>query len=158
MVEREVPFIQIYHGGYENNWDQHGDLVGGHTNNCYETDQPIAGLLTDLKQRGLLDSTLVIWGGEFGRAPVSQDNDGRDHNPYGFTMWMAGGGVKRGYNHGETDEFGYLPIQGAVSMPDLHATVLHLMGINEEHLTYQFGGREQTATNGLGHVVKDVIA
>ncbi|MCP4945596.1 MAG: DUF1501 domain-containing protein [Planctomycetaceae bacterium] len=158
MVEREVPFIQIYHGGYENNWDQHGDLAGGHKDNCYETDQPIAGLLTDLKQRGLLDSTLVIWGGEFGRAPVSQDKDGRDHNPYGFTMWMAGGGVKRGYQHGETDEFGYLPINGAVSMPDLHATVLHLMGINEENLTYQFGGRKQTATNGLGHAVHEIIA
>ena len=158
MVEREVPFIQIYHGGYENNWDQHGDLEGGHRDNCEETDQPIAGLLTDLKQRGLLDSTLVIWGGEFGRAPVSQDNDGRDHNPYGFTMWMAGGGVKHGYSHGETDEFGYLPVQGAVTMPDLHATILHLMGINEEELTYQFGGREQTPTNGLGHVVHDVIA
>ena len=158
MVEREVPFIQIYHGGYENNWDQHGDLVNGHTRNCYETDQPIAGLLTDLKQRGLLDSTLVIWGGEFGRAPVSQDKDGRDHNPYGFTMWMAGGGVKRGFRYGETDEFGYLPIEGAVSMPDLHATVLHLMGIDEESLTYQFGGREQTATNGLGRVVHELIS
>jgi len=158
MVEQEVPFIQIYHGGYENNWDQHGDLVTGHAKNCYETDQPIAALLADLKQRGLLDSTLVIWGGEFGRAPVSQDKDGRDHNPYGFTMWMAGGGVKRGFRYGETDEFGYLPIQDSVSMPDLHATVLHLMGIDEERLTYQFGGREQTATNGLGRVVHEIIS
>lgn len=158
LVEREVPFIQIYHGGYENNWDQHGGLESGHTNNCYETDKPIAGLLSDLKQRNLLDSTLVIWGGEFGRAPVSQDVDGRDHNPYGFTMWMAGGGVKGGYSYGETDEFGYQGVSGQVSMHDFHATVLHLMGMEAEQLTFQFGGREQTPTNALGSVVHDIIA
>jgi hypothetical protein len=158
LVERDVPFIQIYHGGYENNWDQHGGLKDGHSNNCYETDQPISGLLADLKQRGLLDSTLVIWGGEFGRAPVSQDVDGRDHNPYGFTMWMAGGGVKSGFSYGETDDFGYQGIENQVSMHDLHATVLHLMGMDERELGFQYGGREQTPTNGLGDVVHDIIA
>ena len=157
LVEREVPFIQIYHGGYENNWDQHSELAEGHAQNCRETDKPIAGLLADLEQRGLLDSTLVIWGGEFGRTPVSQDRDGRDHNPYGFTMWMAGGGIKGGVSHGETDEFGYLPVKDSVSMHDLHATVLHQMGIDESRLTFPFGGREQTPTNELGHVIQSIL-
>jgi hypothetical protein len=158
MVEKGVPFIQIYHGGYENNWDQHGGLAEGHTKNCSEIDQPIAGLLQDLEQRGMLDSTLVIWGGEFGRGPTAQDRDGRDHNPYGFTMWLAGGGVKKGFTFGATDEFGYLPVENPVSMHDLHATVMHLMGIDESRLTFRSAGRDQSATNGLGSVVQPILA
>jgi uncharacterized protein (DUF1501 family) len=123
-----------------------------------KTDKPIAGLLQDLKQRDLLDETLVIWGTEFGRTPTSQDQNGRDHNPYGFTMWMAGGGVKPGSTHGETDELGYEPIENEVTMHDLHATVLHLLGLDHEMLTYRFGGREQSLVNGLGNVVKEIIA
>lgn len=158
LVESGVPFIQIYHGGYENNWDQHGGLADGHRDNCEEIDQPIAGLLEDLARRGLLESTLVVWGGEFGRGPTAQDRDGRDHNPYGFTMWMAGGGVKPGISHGETDEFGYLPISGAVTSHDLHATILHLIGLDETTSQIQSGGRLQTPTNGLGRVVTEIVA
>lgn len=158
MVEAGVRFVQIYQGASKTNWDQHGDLAGGHGRLCYESDKPIAGLLTDLKRRGLLDSTLVVWGGEFGRLPISQDRYGRDHNPYGFAMWLAGGGTKRGYTHGELDEFGYKPVSGAVSMHDLHATIMHLMGIDHERLSYYFNGRDQTLTNSLGDVVHDIIA
>ena len=158
MAEQGVRFIQIYHGGYKNNWDSHGGLEKAHRGLCRETDQPIAGLLQDLKQRGLLDETLVIWGGEFGRTPTSQDKNGRDHNPYGFTMWMAGGGVKPGIAYGETDELGYKPVENEVTMHDLHATVLHLLGLDHEALTHRFGGREQSLVNGLGHVIKDLIA
>ena len=158
MVERGVRFIQVYHGGSTNNWDDHGGLAESHGELCHKSDVPIAGLLADLKQRGLFDETLVVWGGEFGRLPISQDVDGRDHNPYGFTMFLAGGGTKRGYTHGSLDEFGYRPIEGAVSMHDLHATILHLMGINHHELTYFFNGRDQSLTNRLGEVVHDVIA
>jgi hypothetical protein len=158
MVEKGVRFVQLYHGGYDANWDQHGGLASGHKRNCYETDQPIAGLLADLKQRGLFDSTLVIWGGEFGRGPTAQDNDGRDHNPYGFTMWMAGGGLKRGTTHGQTDEFGYLPVENATSIRDVHATILHLVGLDDATLTYRYGGREQTPTGGLGRVITEIVA
>ncbi|MEM9412152.1 MAG: DUF1501 domain-containing protein, partial [Planctomycetota bacterium] len=158
LVESGVRFQQIYHGGWVTNWDSHGGLEGKHRELATETDKPIAGLLSDLKQRGLLDSTLVIWGGEFGRLPISQDKDGRDHNPYGFTVWMAGGGVKQGFTYGATDEFGYKAIENPVSMHDLHATILHLMGIDEELLTYRFNGREQTMTNGLGSVVNQICA
>ncbi len=158
LVEQEVPFIQIYHGGYENNWDQHGGLEDGHRRNCMEIDRPIAGLLADLEQRGLLDTTLVVWGGEFGRGPTAQDRDGRDHNPYGFTMWMAGAGLKPGLSYGETDEFGYLPTQHAVTAHDLHATILHLMGIEETQLRFRSGGREQTPTNGLGEVIAPICS
>ena len=158
MVERGVRFQQIYHGGYSSNWDSHGGIKDNHSRNAGETDKPIAGLLTDLKQRGLLDSTLVIWGGEFGRLPMSQDVAGRDHNPYGFTMWMAGGGVKPGFQYGRTDELGYRAVENSVSMNDLHATILHLMGIDHERLSYFFNGREQTMTNSLGSVVTDICA
>lgn len=157
MVEQDVRFIQIYHGGWNNNWDNHGDLEKLHRKMSFESDQPIAGLLTDLKQRGLLDQTLVLWGGEFGRTPTSQDRNGRDHNPYGFSMWMAGGGVKRGIRYGETDELGYKPVENEVTMHDLHATILHLLGLDHEQLTYRFGGREQSLVNGFGHVMHDLI-
>ena len=156
MVESGVRFQQIYHGGWTRNWDGHGGLESNHRDLAGETDKPIAGLLSDLKQRGLLDSTLVIWAGEFGRLPMSQDIDGRDHNPYGFAIWMAGGGVKKGYSYGATDEFGYKPVENPVSMNDLHATILHLMGIDHDKLSFFFGGRDQTMTNGLGSVVKDI--
>ncbi len=158
MVEKGVRFIQVYHGGFENNWDDHSGLKSGHRKRAAETDLPIAGLLADLKQRNLLDSTLIVWGGDFGRLPISQDKDGRDHNPLGFTMWMAGGGSKGGISYGATDQWGYRAIENPVSMHDMHATVLHLMGIDHEALTYQFGGREQTITNGLGHVVKGLCS
>jgi hypothetical protein len=156
MVERGVRFQQIFHGGWKRNWDSHGSLGDNHRSLAKETDKPIAGLLRDLKARGLLESTLVIWGGEFGRLPMSQDIDGRDHNPYGFTMWMAGGGAKKGYVHGKTDELGYRAVESPVSMNDLHATILHLMGVDHERLSYWFSGRDQTMTNSLGSVVFDI--
>ena len=158
MVEKGVRFIQVYHGGWKTNWDNHAGLKDQHTDLCKESDQPIAGLLADLKQRGLLDDTLVVWGGEFGRSPTSQDRDGRDHNPYGFTMWMAGGGVKRGFSYGQTDELGYKPVENPVSMHDLHATVLHLLGLDYERLTFRFNGRDQSLVNNLGSVVYDIVA
>lgn len=158
MVESGVRFQQIYHGGWSQNWDSHGSLGELHRELATEIDRPIAGLLTDLKRRGLLDTTLVIWAGEFGRLPLSQNVDGRDHNPYGFTIWMAGGGVKSGYSHGKTDEFGYKAIENPVSMNDLHATLLHLMGIDHEELSFFFNGRDQTMTNSLGHVVPEICA
>lgn len=158
LVEKGVRFIQVYHGGYEDNWDQHGGLAEGHRRLSFETDRPIAGLLADLKQRGLLDSTLVVWGGEFGRLPISQDRDGRDHNPFGFTMWLAGGGLKKGFHHGKTDEFGHRPIENPVHVHDLHATILHLLGLDHSRLTYYHDGREQSLTNNLGGVVRDILA
>jgi hypothetical protein len=158
MVESGVRFIQVYHGGFKNNWDNHAGLKDQHTELCAESDQPIAGLLADLKQRNLLDDTLVVWGGEFGRTPTSQDRDGRDHNPHGFTMWMAGGGVKRGFSYGQTDELGYEAVENPVSMHDLHATVLHLLGLDYERLTYRFNGGEQSLVNNEGTVVHDIIA
>ena len=158
MVEKGVRFIQIYHGGWNNNWDNHAGLEKQHRQLCLETDRPIAGLLTDLNRRGLLDETLVIWGGELGRSPISQDRDGRDHNPYGFTMWMADGGVKRGFSYGKTDELGYKPVANPVSMHDLHATILHLLGLDHDLLTYHFNGRDQSLVNGLGSVVHEIVA
>jgi hypothetical protein len=158
LVEKGVRSIQIYHGGYETNWDHHTNLEKGHRNLCFETDQPIAGLISDLKRRGLLESTLIVWGGEFGRLPVSQDRNGRDHNPYGFTMWLAGGGVKSGYSFGQTDEFGYKAVEDPVNVRDLHATILRLAGLDHGRLTYYFNGRDQSLTNGLGRVVHEIIA
>ena len=138
LVERGVRFVQVYSDG---EWDAHNDLAGNHAGHCAATDLPIDGLLTDLKRRGLLDSTLVIWGGEFGRMPVSQGNNGRDHNPHGFLVWMAGGGIKGGVSHGETDEIGYKAAADPVSVHDLHATMLHLLGIDHKRLTYLHNGR-----------------
>ena len=158
MVESGVRCIQIYHGGYPDNWDHHEDLAEGHTSLCYSSDRPIAGLLADLKQRGLLDSTLIVWGGEFGRLPTSQDRTGRDHNPFGFAMWLAGGGVKAGASHGELDELGYKPVQDATSIHDVHATILHLMGIDPDALTFYWNGREQSLTNGLGNIIHPIVA
>ena len=162
LVERGVRFVQIYSGGMENqrSWDGHEDLVGNHRGFALETDQPIAGLLADLEQRGLLEETLVIWGGEFGRLPVSQKGSrpGRDHNPHAFTYWMAGGGVQGGVHHGATDELGHRAIAGRVSVNDLHATVLHLMGLDHERLTYFHDGRHFRLTDVAGEVVRPIMA
>ena len=154
LAERGVRFIQLYHRG----WDHHGGIKKNMIGTAKEVDQPAAALVQDLKQRGMLEDTLVVWGGEFGRLPISQDVDGRDHNPYGFTMFMAGGGTKRGYSHGELDEFGYRPESGAVSMHDLHATLLHLMGVDHRQLTYRFAGRDFRLTDVHGSVAHDIIA
>jgi hypothetical protein len=162
MVERGVRFVQIYSGGEENqrSWDGHMDIVGNHGGFAAETDQPIAALLADLDARGLLDSTLVIWGGEFGRLPLAQKSakPGRDHNPHAFTTWMAGGGVKGGVTHGSTDEIGLKAAESPVSVNDLHATILHLMGIDHKRLTYRYSGRDFRLTDVAGEVVRQIIA
>ena len=162
MVERGVRFVQIYSGGMENqrSWDGHEDIAGNHRGFARETDQPIAGLLADLQQRGLLDETLVIWGGEFGRLPVSQkgSNPGRDHNPHAFTYWMAGAGIKGGIHHGATDELGHQAAVDKVSVNDLHATILHLLGFDHERLTYIHDGRKFRLTDVAGEVVQAILA
>jgi Protein of unknown function (DUF1501) len=161
LVERGVRFVQIYSGGMENqrSWDGHEDIAGNHRQFAGETDLPMAGLLTDLKQRGLLEETLLLCCGEFGRLPVSQKaaKPGRDHNPNAFTTWMAGGGVKGGVHHGETDEIGHKAAVDRVSINDLHATVLHLLGIDHEKLTYRFSGRNFRLTDVAGNVVEAVL-
>ncbi|MCE9519517.1 MAG: DUF1501 domain-containing protein [Verrucomicrobia bacterium] len=163
MVERGVRFVQLYSGGMENqqSWDCHADLIGNHRGFAGESDQPVAGLLADLEQRGLLDSTLVIWGGEFGRLPVSQKGGkpGRDHNPHAFTIWMAGGGVKHGFHYGESDEIGHKAVVNKVSVHDLHATILAAMGIDHERLIYKFQGLE-TKLTGVeeSRVVRELFA
>ena len=139
-------------------WDDHENLEKGLRERCPDMDRASAALIRDLKRRGLLDETLVIWGGEFGRTPVSEKGNGRDHNPYGFTMWMAGGGVKAGIVYGATDEFGFKAVENQVSIHDLHATVLHLLGLDHEKLTYRYAGRDFRLTDVYGNVVRDVIA
>jgi hypothetical protein len=158
FLERGVRFVQVTHSDGEVQWDQHGNLFKGHGKNAAEVDKPIAGFLTDLKSRGLLDETLVLWGGEFGRTPTAQGGDGRDHNPNGFTMWMAGGGVKPGIAYGATDDYGYFAQEDKVHIHDLHATILHLLGINHEKLTYKYAGRDFRLTDVEGRVVKEIIA
>ncbi|HZL36421.1 MAG TPA: DUF1501 domain-containing protein [Tepidisphaeraceae bacterium] len=155
LAERGVRFIQVYSN---DEWDAHGDIESNHTARCRETDIPIFGLLTDLKQRGLLDETLVIWGGEFGRMPVSEGGKGRDHNPHGFLSWMAGGGIKGGASHGQTDEVGYAAVQNPVSVPDFHATILHLLGIQHDRLTFEHNGRMFRLTDVSGNVIKPILA
>ena len=160
LVERGVRFVQVYSGGNEGPkaWDAHDDLKKNHDLHCAETDGPIAALLDDLKISGLLDTTLVVWGGEFGRSPVAENGRGRDHHPKGFTMWMAGGGIRGGMVHGATDEFGYAAVQDRVAVPDLHATMLHLLGLDHEALTYRFMGRDFRLTDVSGEVVKGLLA
>ncbi len=155
LVERGVRFIQVYSDG---EWDAHSNLTKNHSEHCAATDQPIHGLLTDMKQRGLLDDTLVIWGGEFGRMPVSQGGDGRDHNPHGFLTWMTGAGIRGGTSYGETDEVGYKATVDRVSVNDLHATMLHLMGIDHTKLTYFHNGRSYRLTDVAGSVVRKILA
>jgi hypothetical protein len=159
LVERGVRFVQLYHtsGGFQP-WDQHSDLKGGHARNALATDRPIAGLLRDLQARGLLVETLVIWGGEFGRTPAAEGGNGRDHHPYGFTMWLAGGGVRGGLAHGATDEFGWDAVEDRVHVHDLHATILHLLGLDHEQLTYRHAGRDYRLTDVYGNVVKAILA
>jgi Protein of unknown function (DUF1501) len=154
LVENGVRMVQVVNGG----WDHHSDISKEIPKKSREIDQPIAGLLTDLKRRGLLDDTLVIWGGEFGRTPVSENGDGRDHNPFGFTMWMAGGGLKGGHVHGATDEFGFRAVEGRIGVHDLHATILHLLGLDHEKLTYRYSGRDFRLTDVSGEVVREIIA
>jgi hypothetical protein len=154
FAEAGVRFIQVSTGF---KWDQHGGLVKGHTENALATDQPCAALLADLKQRGLLDDTLVLWGGEFGRTPTREGGDGRDHNPHGYMMWLAGGGVKPG-KVGATDELGYYAVENKIHLHDLHATLLAALGLDHEKLTYRYAGRDFRLTDVSGHVVKEVFA
>jgi hypothetical protein len=163
LAEQGVRFVQVYHTETSKRkscqlWDQHGSLRTELPNNCAATDKPVAGLLADLESRGLLEDTLVVWGGEFGRTPTAEGTNGREHHPFGFTMWLAGGGVKRGYTHGNTDEFGWHSIEDKVHVHDLHATILHLMGIDHEKLTYRYSGRDYRLTDVYGQVVKSLLA
>ncbi|QDT90395.1 DUF1501 domain-containing protein [Gimesia algae] len=159
LLEKGVRFIQVWHSGGQE-WDNHSGIEKNLRRLCGQWDQPIAAFLTDLKQRGMLDSTLLLWGGEFGRTPVAElpSMSGRDHNHYGFSMWMAGGGVKGGYVHGATDETGFAASENKVHVHDLHATMLHLLGIDHERLTYRYAGRDFRLTDVHGHVVKDIIS
>jgi len=158
LVERGVRFIELLCPRVNGDrWDQHGDLKAGHENNARAVDKPIAGLLKDLKSRGLLDETLVIWAGEFGRTPMAQGNDGRDHNPFGFSIWMAGGGIKGGTVYGATDEYGYFAVENKVNIHDLHATMLHLLGIDHKRLTHRFSGRDIRLTDVYGEVMEPIL-
>jgi arylsulfatase A-like enzyme len=166
LLERGVRFVQVWHGAGQP-WDNHDDIEVNHRNLAKQCDQPIAALLKDLKQRGMLQDTLVIWGGEFGRTPTVElptpgsnagKINGRDHNHYGFTMWLAGGGVKGGYVHGATDEFGFQAVEKKVHVHDLHATILHLLGFDHEKLTFRHAGRDFRLTDVHGNLVKEIIA
>jgi len=154
FVERGVRFVQCNANG----WDAHSGLQSNHASQAKKVDRPIAGLIRDLKQRGLLDETLVIWGGEFGRTPVSQNANGRDHNPWGFTMWMAGGGVKPGMVFGQTDDYGFYAVENKVHFHDLHATILHLLGLDHDRLTYRYAGRDFRLTDVHGRVVNEILS
>lgn len=162
LLERGVRFVQLWHGAGQP-WDDHAD-IGNHAKLARQIDQPIAALITDLKQRGMLDDTLIIWGGEFGRTPtVELGGDGkplkgRDHNPYGFSMWMAGGGIKGGTTYGATDEFGFKAQENVLEVHDLHATILHLLGFDHEQFTYRYAGRDFRLTDVHGHVIRDIVA
>ena len=159
LVERGVRFIELTcTGGNGDRWDQHGGLKGGHEKNARSVDQGTAALLQDLEARGLLDSTLLVWMGEFGRTPFAQGGNGRDHNPFGFSFWMAGGGVKGGITHGATDEYGYKAVEKRLEIHDLHATMLHLLGMDHTKLTIRFSSRDMRLTDVHGHVIKDIIA
>jgi hypothetical protein len=160
LVERGVRFVQLYSGGgnFQTSWDAHWELRENHGLHAAETDGPIAGLIRDLKGRGLLDSTLILWHGEFGRMPISQRMNGRDHNPGCFSIWMSGGGVKGGTVVGATDEFGYKVAENGKSINDLHATMLHLLGFDHEKLTYFHNGRHMRLTDVAGNVMKEVLA
>jgi hypothetical protein len=162
LSEAGVRFVQVTIGG----WDHHGDIGGALPRSCAGSDRPVAGLIRDLKSRGLLDDTLVVWSGEFGRTPWSQDlsgtspisTHGREHQPESYAAWLAGGGVKGGYAHGETDEYGFRPVVGKVHLHDLHATMLHILGLDHERLTYRHSGRDYRLTDVEGRVVNDILA
>jgi hypothetical protein len=157
LLERGVRYVQLWHGAGQP-WDSHGNLEAEHRKLSAEIDQPIAALLTDLKQRGLFEDTLVLWGGEFGRTPTTEGSNGRDHNPYGFSFWLAGGGVRGGCTHGATDEFGFQAVDHIVHVHDLHATILHLLGFDHERFTYRYAGRDFRLTDVHGHVVRPILA
>ena len=156
LVERGVRFVQLYSGD-TNGWDAHQDVAKNHGTYCARTDKPVAGLLTDLRQRGMLDDTLVIWGGEFGRMPMSEQGKGRDHNPWGYTVCLAGAGVRGGFAFGATDPFGLRAVEGKVHVHDLHATILHLLGFDHEGLTYTHNGRDERLTDVAGRVVREIL-
>jgi hypothetical protein len=156
LAERGVRFTQIYYGNSQP-WDTHSNHTASTRNLCKDIDQPIAALLSDLKERGMLDDTLVLWGGEFGRTPTTENADGRDHNPWGFTVWMAGGGVRGGMAFGATDEFGFKAVENKVHVHDLHATILHLMGFDHEKLTFRHGGRDMRLTDVSGTVIREIL-
>jgi hypothetical protein len=156
LVERGVRMVQVFYGNGQP-WDDHSEIEKGHRNKAKDSDRAIAALLRDLKQKGLLDETLVLWGGEFGRTPTSEGASGRDHNNHGFCVWLAGGGVKGGMAYGQSDEFGFAAVENKVHVHDLHATILHLMGIDHEKLTYRYSGRDFRLTDVYGTVVKDII-
>ncbi len=156
LVERGVRCVQLYMGS-GSKWDAHSNVEGNHSKCCRESDRPIAGLIKDLKRRGLLDSTLVVWGGEFGRTPMSESGDGRDHNPYGFSIWMAGGGVRGGVTYGATDELGLYAVEDRAHVNDIHATILHLLGLDHEKLTWMHNGREERLTIVAGNVIRGIL-
>lgn len=158
LVEHGTRFVQVNHSYPRNYWDAHGDLRNNHSSNARKVDKPIAGLLKDLKSRGLLEETLVVFGTEFGRTPAAQGNDGRDHHPHAFSMWLAGGGIKGGVAYGQTDDFGYYVVENRVSIPDFHATVLHLLGLDHTRLTYRHAGRDFRLTDVHGHLVQPILA
>lgn len=160
LVERGVRFVQLYHGGGGDGWDTHGGNDSKHLRNGRQIDKPITALITDLKARGLLDSTLIIWGGEFGRTPTSEGSDGRDHSPYGYSVWMAGGGIRGGTVYGATDDFGFRATENPVQVRDLHATILHLLGLQHDKLTYYFQGLQQRLTqiDGDSRVIREILA
>jgi hypothetical protein len=161
LVERGVRFVEVTvpaFSGDSDAWDAHGNLRTNHESNARAVDRPIAGLLTDLKSRGLLASTLVVFAGEFGRTPFAQGSDGRDHNPFGFSVWLAGGGVKGGITYGATDEYGYKAVDGRCQVHDLHATMLHLLGVDHKRLTYRWGGRDMRLTDVHGEVIEAIVA
>jgi uncharacterized protein (DUF1501 family) len=157
LVERGVRMVQIY-CGTGSQWDAHSNLEANHSRMCTRCDQPTAALLKDLKRRGLLESTLVVWGGEFGRAPMTEGSNGRDHNPYGFTMWLAGGGVQGGRIIGATDDFGLHAVENRAHVHDLHATILHLLGFDHCRLTFFHNGRNERLTENAGRVIQEVFA
>jgi len=159
LVEQGVRFIELTCPGLgHDRWDQHANLQKGHEDNSRCVDQPIAALLTDLEQRGLLESTLVVWSGEFGRTPFAQGANGRDHNPFGFSLWMAGGGIKGGTTYGATDEYGYKAVENVCEIHDLHATMFHLLGMDHTKVTFRFAGRDMRLTDVKGHLLKDIVA
>jgi uncharacterized protein (DUF1501 family) len=159
LVEKGVGFIELtINGGNGDRWDQHGGLRDGHQKNALAVDQPIGALIKDLKQRGLLDSTLIVFAGEFGRTPFAQGRDGRDHNPQGFSIWMAGGGIKGGTIYGATDEYGYHAIENKLTVHDLHANMLHLMGVDHTKQTFRYGGRDVRLTDVHGEIIPEIMA
>jgi uncharacterized protein (DUF1501 family) len=157
LLERGVRYVQLWHG-HGQPWDHHSEIAKNIKKTAGDIDQPIAALLTDLKQRGMLEDTLVICGGEFGRTPTSEGGSGRDHNPYGFTVWMAGGGIRGGTVYGATDDYGFKAVEKPTSVHDLHATILQLLGFNHERLTYRYAGRDFRLTDVSGQVMREILA